>query len=297
MNFKHLQYFWTVAKAGGVLRASQQLHVTPQAISGQVRLLEESLGVTLLERNGRVLELTDMGRLVMSYADEIFNLGNELEDAVSLGPERVRREFRVGIGDMVPKTIAFHLLQPALQLNPPQRMICREGRLIELLSDLAIHKLDLVIADRTMPEDTSIKGYNHILGESRLAIFGTSELRDKWPGTFPECLASAPLLLPGNDSAIRTKLIAWFAQRQLRLHIIAEFDDSALLKAFGKAGAGFFAAPMVLSNEICSEYKVVSLGELEGLTEQFFAISVERQLRHPAVLAVRDQAHNALFAS
>ncbi|WP_374349044.1 transcriptional activator NhaR [Chitinimonas sp.] len=297
MNFKHLQYFWTVAKAGGVMRASEQLHVTPQAISGQLRLLEESLGASLLQKQGRGLELTDMGRLVLSYADEIFSLGEELKEAVSVGPAGVPREFRVGIGDMVPKTVAFHLLQPALQLSPPQRLICREGQLLELLGELAMHRLDLVIADRPLTAEANIKGFNHLLGESGLTVMGVPALCKQYAGEFPACLNGAPFLLPGPDAAIRPRLLAWLAQRQIKLKVVGEFDDGALLKAFGKAGAGFFIAPTVLQEEVAADYAVSAIGELSGLGEQFYAISVERQIRHPAVLAVNEQARHALFVA
>ncbi|MBV1776508.1 transcriptional activator NhaR [Burkholderiaceae bacterium DAT-1] len=296
LNFKHLQYFWMVARAGGVMRASEQLHVTPQAISGQLRLLEESLGATLLQKQGRGLELTDMGRLVLSYADEIFSLGEELKEAVSIGPAGVPREFRVGIGDMVPKTVAFHLLQPALQLNPPQRLICREGQMLALLGELAMHRLDLVIADRPLTAEANIKGFNHLLGESSLTVMGTPALCQQYAGTFPACLHGAPFMLPGPDSAIRPRLLSWLAQRQIKLRVVAECDDGALLKAFGKAGAGFFIAPTVLKEEVAADYAVTAIGELTGLSEQFYAISVERQIRHPAVLAVSEQARHALFA-
>lgn len=297
INFKHLHYFWMVAKSGGVMRASELLHITPQAISGQLRLLDDALGATLLERSGRGLELTDMGRLVLSYADEIFSIGEELKEAVSLGPAGVPREFRVGVGDMVPKTVAFHLLMPALRLQPAQRLICREGPLPELLADLALHKLDLVIADRPAPADSHIRCFNHLLGESGLAVFGTPVLCEQWHGDFPARLNGAPLLLPGPDAAIRGRLLAWLDQHHIRPRMVAEFDDGALLKAFGKAGAGFFVAPTVLQADICADYGVVAIGGVPSVAEQFYAISVERKLRHPAVLAVTEQARHALFAA
>lgn len=277
------------------MRASEQLHLTPQAISGQLRLLESALDADLFRKAGRHLELTEMGRMVLSYADEIFSLGKELQAAVNNGPVGLPQEFRVGVGDMVPKTIAFHLLQPALASGIPMRLVCREGRLIELLGELAIHRLDMVIADRPMPPEANVKGFNHFLGESSVSIFGTPTLSAIWAGEFPSRLNGAPFLMPGPDAAIRPRLSAWLEQQKVRPRIAAEFDDGALLKAFGKSGTGFFAAPTVLAAEICNEYGVEALGEITQLTEQFYAISVERQLRHPAVVAVTERARNDLF--
>ncbi|WP_269530948.1 transcriptional activator NhaR [Chitinimonas sp. BJYL2] len=295
LNYKHLHYFWMVVKHGGVLRASEQLHLTPQAISGQLRLLDEAMGTPLLRKRGRGLELTDAGRLVLSYADEIFHLGRELQDVLRNYPGGLPQQFRVGVGDMVPKTIAFHLLQPAMSADLPVRLICREGGLMALLADLAIHQLDLVIADRPLPPEANVRAFNHLLGESAISILATADLCRSLTGSFPDCLQDAPWLLPGQDAAIRPRLLAWLERRRLRVRVVAEFDDGALLKAFGKAGMGCFAAPSVLAATICEEYQLQELGRIDELTEQFYAISVERQLRHPAVLAVTNQARNTLF--
>lgn len=297
-NYKLLHYFWIVAKSGGVIRASERLCLTPQAISGQLRTLEEQIGHPLFQREGRQLVLTDMGRLVQSYADEMFSLGEELQDAIAHGPQGAIQEFRVGIGDMVPKTVAFQLLRPALQLEQPAqpvRLICREGQLLNLLGDLATHKLDLVLADRPLPPDANIRGFNHLLGESTLTLMGTAELCRSWGGAFPAALQGAPLLLPGPDAAIRPRLEAWLERSRLRPRVVAECDDGALLKAFGKAGAGFFVVPTVLANTIAEEYHVEARGEISELKEQFYAIAVQRKLRHPAVIAVTDQARQHLF--
>lgn len=296
LNYKHLYYFWIVCKSGGVIRASERLFLTPQAISGQIKALEEQIGTPLFRRDGRQLALTDMGRLVQSYADEMFSIGEELQEAITQGPQGVAQEFRVGIGDMVPKTVAFELLQPALQLDYPLRLICREGRLINLLGDLATHKLDLVLADRPLPTEANIRGFNHLLGESSLSVLGTAELCQQWNGQFPQALNNAPFLLPSADAVIRPRLEAWLERAHIRPRIVAEFDDGALLKAFGKSGAGFFVVPSVLAQTICHEYQVAFRGEISELKEQFYAISVQRQLRHPAVIAVTERARHELFA-
>ncbi|MBM5573373.1 transcriptional activator NhaR [Deefgea sp. CFH1-16] len=297
LNYKHLYYFWMICKTGGVIRASERLFLTPQAISGQLKALEEQIGSPLFRREGRQLTLTDMGRLVQSYADEMFSLGEELQEAIELGPQGVAQEFRVGIGDMVPKTVAFELLQPALQMDFHLRLICREGRLLNLLADLATHKLDLVLADRPLPAEANIRGFNHLLGESTLSVLGTATLCAQWTGDFPTALHGAPFLLPGIDAVIRPRLEAWMERVHIRPKIVAEFDDGALLKAFGKASAGFFVVPTVLAHSICQEYQVAVRGVIGELKEQFYAISVQRKLRHPAVIAVTERARHELFAN
>lgn len=295
LNFKHLHYFWVVAKAGSIARASEQLHLTPQAISGQLSVLDDALGTELFRRAGRNLELTDSGRLVLSYADEIFTLGKELQDALLTGTMGVMQEFRVGIGDMVPKTLAFHLLEPALRAEMPFRLICREGQLIDLLAELGVHRLDLVIADRPMPTSMNIRGFNHLLGECGLTFFGAAALAQTWAGDFPQCLHRAPFLLPGTDAVVRPKLMSWFERHKIRPNIVGEFDDGALLKSFGQAGVGFFAGPTALQTQIMTQYAVVAIGAAADVVEQVYAISVERHLTHPAVVAVSQAARNSLF--
>lgn len=297
LNYKHLYYFWVICKSGGVIRASERLFLTPQAVSGQLKALEEQIGSSLFRRDGRQLALTDMGRLVQSYADEMFSLGEELQEAIALGPQGVAQEFRVGVGDMVPKSVAFELLQPALQMDFQVRLICREGRLLNLLADLAVHKLDMVLADRPLPAEANIRGFNHLLGESTLSVLGTPSLCEQWAGDFPMALNGAPFLLPSADAVIRPRLEAWMERAHLRPRVVAEFDDGALLKAFGKAGAGFFVVPTVLAQNISQEYRVNIRGTISELKEQFYAISVQRKLRHPAVIAVTEKARHELFAN
>jgi LysR family transcriptional activator of nhaA len=294
INFKHLHYFHAVAKAGAVNRAAEKLHLTPQTLSGQLTQFEQRLGVSLFRRTGRRLELTETGRLAMSYAEELFQVSAELEAVLRNGKEERAFPFRVGIADVVPKSIAYQLLAPALAVPEAVHLVCREDRLDRLLAELAIHRLDMVLADRPMPPGMDVKGYSHPLGECGVAFFAAPVLAARLNGAFPECLAGAPLLVPGEDSALRAPLLRWLERKGARPRIVGEFDDSALMKAFGKAGAGVFPAPSATREEVEKQYSVIRLGETHELHERFFAISVERQIRHPAVLAVSEGAQGAL---
>jgi LysR family transcriptional regulator, transcriptional activator of nhaA len=297
INFKHLNYFYTVAKTGAVNRAAEKLHLAPQTLSGQLGQFEDRLGVELFRRTGRRLELTETGRLVLSYAEEIFQVTRELEQSMRNSLEERVFPFRVGIADVVPKSIAYRLLAPALALTEPVHLICREDRLDRLLGELAIHHLDMVLADRPMPSDMDVKGYSHPLGESGVAFFATPELAARLSGEFPDCLAGAPMLIPGEDSALRAPLLRWMERRNLRPRIVGEFDDSALKKVFGKAGAGVFTAALATAADVENQYGVIRLGETRDLLERFFAISVERKVTHPAVRAILEAASRALLDS
>lgn len=296
LNYKHLHYFWTVAKAGGITRASERLHVTPQTISGQLSLFEDVLGEVLFTRSGRQFELTEAGRLVLSYADEIFSLGQELEEVLHHHPTGFPPQFRVGVTDAVSKSLAYRLLEPAMQLPEPPRMICREGKVASLLAELAVHRLDILIADSPMPPALDVRGFSHLLGESGLTFFATKELAQKHTGNFPQCLDGAPLLLPGEDVAVRPRLARWFNDHKIRPRITGEFDDGALMKAFGRAGVGIFSAPTAIAEQVMRQHDVVSIGATEELKEQFYAISVERKLTHPAVVAISRAARQELFS-
>lgn len=296
LNYKHLHYFMRVAETGSVVDASRQLHLTPQTISGQIQLLGDRLGGPLFEKVGRRLVLTDTGQLALSYAQEIFSLGSELEAAVR---DRVRQgrtvEFRVGVADAVPKSIAYHLVEPALTVEVPVRIVCREWRLDRLLSELAVHKLDLVIADAPLPPSVSVKAFSHHLGGSPIGVFAARSLRSRVRKPFPDCLNGAPLLMPGEDSAVGQRLRAWFRVQGMQPRIVAEFDDSALAQEFGRQGVGFFLGPDVLAEEIQARLQVERVGVIDGVDEQFYAISIERRITHPCVLAISRAARNALF--
>ena len=296
VNYKHLHYFWAVAREGGVARASERLHLTPQTISGQLSLLEEDLGVALFTRVGRNLEITETGRLVLSYANEIFSLGGELEEVMHQLPDGRPQLFRVGVVDVLPKSIAHRILQPALQMPESVRMICHEASLDTLLAELAVHRLDLVLADRPIPSTVSIRGFSHKLGECAVSFFATEKLEKKLTGDFPGCLDGAPLLLPGSSTQLRSEIDQWLDKHRIHPRIIAEFDDSALMKAFGQEGAGIFIAPAAIEAEVERQYQVTAIGQVDEVKEHFYAISVERRVTHPVVFAVVEVARESLFS-
>ncbi len=295
LNFKHLHYFWMVAKSGSIAGASKHLHLTPQSISGQLGELEDRLGVELFRRVGRGLELTETGRRIFSYADEIFALGNELLEVALDQTVRKSLPFRVGIADSVPKSVAYRVVEPALRIREPVRLICREGRLAPLLAEMAVHRLDLVIADRPMPTHLNVRGYSHFLGESDLTVFAAPHLAQSLTGTFPALLDRAPFLLPGEDVALRPDLVRWFEAQRLYPRIVGEFEDSALLKAFGQAGAGLFVAPTAIADYVSRQYAVQAVGRIESVTEQLYAITTERRLLHPAIVAVVQATQHEFF--
>ncbi|MDP2027476.1 MAG: transcriptional activator NhaR [Pseudomonadota bacterium] len=297
LNYKHLHYFWVVAKSGGVSKAAERLHLTPQSISGQLGVLEEALATQLFRRVGRTLELTDAGRMVLGYAEEIFVLGEELQEALRQQPASRSMQFRVGIADMVAKSVAYQLLEPAMRIDEKPRLQCREGRLDSLLGELAVHRLDLVIADRPMPSRLNVRGFSHMLGECGLTFLAAPALAAQHNGDFPQLLDGAPLLLPGEDAAVRPKLMRWLDAQRIRPRIVGEFDDSALLNAFGKEGAGIYAVPSTIAELIQTQAGSVLLGHTEAVTEQFYAISTERRLTHPAVLAISEAARLQMFSA
>jgi len=295
LNFKHLRYFWTVAKAGSIARASEQLHITPHAISSQIGLFEDALGVALFERVGRRLVLTDSGERILGLAEEIFMLGNEIVDVLRDPAEHHAPRLRIGVCDSVPKSVTSRLLRVALSGPASARLVCREGRLSELLGELALQRLDAVIADRPMPTGLGVRAYTHLLGESTLSVFGAPSLVDRYGDDFPRCLDHAPFLMPGDDVAFRSELTRWFARHRIRPKVVAEVDDLALLKAFGQDGAGFFVAPSVIASFISQQYDVVCLGELPQVREQVFLITIGRRIVHPVLQAISRQAAQEVF--
>lgn len=297
MNYKHLHYFFQVAKLGGVGRASERLHLSPQTISGQIQSLEEALGTPLFAKSGRCLVLTEVGRMVFGYAEAIFSIGAELEEAVREYPQQGRPlEFRVGVADAVPKTIACRLIEPAAQLPEPVRIVCREWKLDTLLGELALHRLDLVIADAPIPSDVSVRAFNHRLGSCGISFFAAPSLHAAFKGRFPACLDGAPLLVPADESALGQRLRAWLQARSLHPRVVGECDDSALAKEFGRRGMGVFVGPTVLEQDIEKQYGVRVLGSTTDVEAEFFAISVERRLTHPCVTAITEAARTELFA-
>lgn len=297
LNYKHLHYFWVVAKEGGISRASEKLHLTPQTISGQLTLLENHLGVSLFSRIGRGLEITETGRLVLSYADEIFSLGGELEELIQQLPASLPEILRVGVADVVPKSIAHRILAPALKMKQPVRMICRESSLDSLLAELSVHRLDLVLADRPIPSTVSARGYSHKLGECGVSFFAKKKIANKLKGDFPQCLDGAPLLLPSDGNHLRSAIDKWLDKHRLNPNIVGEFDDSALMKVFGQEGAGIFIAPSAIQTEVESQYHAVCIGSSDEVKERFYAISVERKILHPVVVDIMKTARESLFSN
>ena len=295
LNYKHLHYLWMVARAGGVARAAERLHVTPQSISGQLKVLEDRLGGNLFRKVGRKLELTDAGRVALSYAEEIFPRGEELEEALKHRRGAMPEVLRVGIADVVPKSIAFRLLEPVLRLPEPVRIVCREWRLKDLLAELAVQRLDVVIADAPMPNELDVRAYSHPLGACGVAFFAAPALARQCRSGFPRTLDGAPMLLPGEDAAVRPRLMQWFAAQRISPRIVGEFDDRALMHDFGQAGSGVFAAPAPLTAELRQRYGVALIGATDAVPETFYAISVERRVTAPAVLAMRKAARESLF--
>jgi len=295
INYKHLHYFWVVANEGSIARASESLHLTPQTISGQLSLLEENLGEALFNRVGRNLELTETGRLALSYADEIFSLGGELEEVLHNVPDSRPLVFKVGVADVVPKSIAYRLLAPSLKLNEAVRIVCRENNIESLLAELALHKLDLVISDGPIPQNINVRGYNHLLGECGISFFAVPELAKPLIKNFPQSLKGAPLLLPSEMTVVQSRLLKWLDKLHIHPRIVGEFDDSALMKVFGQAGTGVFIAPTPIAAEIEKQYGVVVIGHADEVREQFYAISVERKISHPAVVSITKTAREWLF--
>ena len=295
LNYKHLRYFWMVAKTGSIATAAAQLHLTPHAISGQLSEFAGTLGVQLFRRAGRNLELTDAGRRIARHAEQIFTAGDELLELVRDGQLASPLPFRVGCADSVSKLIACKLVEPALKLPDPVRLVCREGRLDNLLAELAVHRLDLVIADRPIPVHFSVRAYNHLLGESPMTAFATPAMAAGLEGAFPACLDNAPVLFPGEDFAIRARLLQWLEHEDIHVRVIGEFDDSAMMKAFGQSGAGVFFAPAVIAAQVCDQYGVDALGTVDTVVEQVYAITTERRMSHPATVAIGALAREKLF--
>ncbi|WEN43734.1 Transcriptional activator protein NhaR [Thauera sp. GDN1] len=290
LNFKHLRYFWTVARVGTIAEAGRVLDLAPHSISAQLATFEAALGVSLFRRAGRRLKLTEAGERILGHAEEIFALGDQIVDVVRDDALRRSLPFRIGFPDSMPKSVVHRLIEPALHVERPGRLVCREAPLVELLAELAVHRLDLVIADRPIPPEVSVRGYSTLLGEGTLTVFAAPALAARLKGDFPATLHGAPFLLPGEDVAHRGALLQWFETRRVQPSIVAELDDSALMKAFGQGGAGAFAAPTMIADHVCRQYGVEAVGEIAEVNNQVYAITTERRLAHPAMQVIRDQA-------
>jgi LysR family transcriptional activator of nhaA len=296
LNYNHLFYFWTVVREGGLTQAGRALRLSHPTLSAQVHALEERLGHKLFTRVGRRLQPTEMGRLVFGYAEEIFSLGREMLDAVQGRPSGGALRLQVGVVDAVPKLIVRSLLQPALRLAGPIRLVCHEDSYEKLLSELALYNLDVVLADGPVPSGSAIRAFSHPLGECGVGIFGSPTLARKHRSGFPGSLDGAPMLLPFPSSPLRRALDQWFDAKQVRPRIVAEFEDRALLNVFGADGAGLFPAPLAVQREVREEHGVSMAGEIPEVRERFYAVSVQRRLKHPAVVALTEAARADVFA-
>lgn len=295
VNYNHLQYFFAVAREGSIVKAAESLHITPQTVSGQLKLLEQSIGQPLFDRVGRSLVLTETGHIVLEYAEEIFTIGTELSQVLSGQASLDKVVLSIGIVSSMPKIIAERIVAPTLSGPDPVRLRCHEGSFEQLLGELAVHRLDIVLSDQPMPQGLSLKAFNHKLGESGLAFFAQRRAAGRYKRRFPQSLDDAPLLLPSQNSALRRRLDQWFDSNDVAPQIVGEFDDSALLKAFGEAGAGLFAAPSAIAAEICKMYGMAVVGQTEDVKERFYAISPERRIKHPSVVLITEIARTELF--
>ncbi len=295
LNYHHLLYFWMVAREGSIAQASKVLLLAQPTITGQIRALENTLGQKLFTRSGRNLVPTDVGRLVYRYANEIFSLGRELSDVLKGRPAGRPVRLVVGISDGMPKLIAYRLLQPALTMPEPVQIVCHEDRPERLLAELATSGLDLILTDAPAGSLIRVRAFSHLLGGSGTSFFGTSSLAARYRKNFPASLNGAPFLLPLENAALRRSLEQWFEAKSIRPLVVGEFQDSALLKTFGQGGIGIFASPTVTEKEVRRQYGVSVVGRSESLIERFYAISVERKLKHPAVVAIAEAARDRLF--
>ncbi len=296
INLKHLRYFWAVASNGSIANASEILHLTPQTISGQLSELEYQIGTKLFQKAGRNLALTDAGRLVFNYAEEIFRLSTELEGVLDGRDPSAQLTLNVGIAMVVPKLLAYRILAPVLNLEEPVHLVCTEAPFVELLADLSVHKIDLILADSPFSPGLNIRAYNHLLGESGITFFSREPDDKLYRDNFPQSLDNAPMLMPTTNCALRRSLELWFDNIDVRPSVIAEFDDRALMKAFGEAAGGIFTSPTAVEDDVLDKYAVKVIGRSEEVRERFYAISAERKIKHPAISAITEAARQDLLS-
>jgi LysR family transcriptional activator of nhaA len=296
LNYHHLLYFWVVARKGSIVRASEELRLAHPTISGQIRRLEESLGEKLFRRTGRRLELTEAGGVALRYADEIFTLGREFVDTVKGRASGRPLRLVVGVADVLPPSLVRRFLEPAFRLGNSIRIVCRADKSVEeFLAEMALHRVDVVIADGPAGPAIPVRAFNHLLGECGTSFFAAPKLAATIRRRFPRSLHAAPFLLPGAPSAVRRALEQWFDTQAIVPAVVAECDDSALGKDFGEDGMGVFAAPSVIEKEVLGRYRVRLVGRSEEVRQQFYAISVERKIKHPAVVAICEAARQSIF--
>lgn len=295
LNYHHLLYFWMVAKEGGITPAANVLRLSQPTLSTQIQKLEKSMGLQLFQRKGRSMHLTDSGQMVFRYADEIFSLGNELVDAVRGRPTNDSIRLIVGVPDVLPKMVIYRVLKPVLAMKESVKLVCYEGKLKELLSDLAMHRVDVVLADSPLTPELNVRAFNHLLGQSDVTVFGTAAMAKKYERNFPKSLSGAPMLLPPHNTTLRRTLEQWFDNKDIHPSVVHEFADSAMLKVFGQAGEGMIVVPTAIAADVATQYSLDPIGRLPDVVERFYAISVERRLKHPAVVTLSESARSHLF--
>jgi LysR family transcriptional activator of nhaA len=295
INYQHLFYFWHVVTEGSITAACKKLHLAQPTISGQLTVFEQAIGEKLFYKQGRKLQLTDTGRIVFHYAEEIFALGRDLGNTLKGLPTGRALRLSIGIADALPKLVVYRLMQPVFQLPEPVQIYCYEDKIERLLSDITLQRIDLVLSDTPLTSSSNVNIFNHLLGESPVTVFASAELAAIYRPNFPRSLSGAPFLLPTNNTALRRSLDQWFDNENIRPNIQAEIEDSALIKTFGKGGMGLFVAPTIVEAEIKRQYMVEMVGNIESVKERFYAITVRRQLKHPAVTAILDNARDNLF--
>lgn len=294
LNHNHLYYFWMVAREGGVVRASEELMVSQPTISSQLKDLEKSLGHRLFDRVGRRLVLTEAGRIAFNYASEMFSLSQELQNALEHRPAGRPLRLAVGVLDVIPKPVVRRLLEPATKLEPSIRLVCREDKADRLLADLAARRTDLVLSDSPIGTAVQMEGYNHLLAESGVSFFAAPELASKLRRGFPKSLDGAPMLLPTDHTAVRRSLNFWLDAKRIHPVVAGEFDDSELMFWFGQSGHGVFPAPTMMGTSILKELGMKLVGKTDDIRERFYAISLEENPKHPAVVAVCEAAKRKL---
>ena len=290
LNYNHLYYFYLIAKEGSITQACKILHLTPQTVSGQLATFEDYLGIPLFERSGKRLILNDHGKLVFSYAEDIFKLGHELLQDLSPSQLSQKLTFTVGITDVIPKVFSYDYLKPVLDGDLPIKLICREGELDHLLAELALNRLDVILSDRPIPPGRKVKAYNHKAIDSGMSFYIAKSQASTLKGEFPACLNNQKLLIPGDQSSVKLSLLSWLNDKDLKPNIVAEFDDSALTKLFGQAGYGIFTTPTIVENHVLQTYQVEVIGRTADVTEQLYLITAERKFKHPALVAIQAQS-------
>ena len=296
LNFHHLRYFWVVARKGGVRKAAEELHVSQPSISAQLGLLEESLGHKLFKRSGRNLVLTEMGQLVLSYADEIFSSGRELMNAVRQRPTKHPLRLNIGLTDAFPKLIAFQILKAAFRLDDAIHIICREGEIGPLVTQLAAHRLDIVLADEPASSSLNAKTFNHRLGRSGITFCAVPAIAAKLRRNFPQSLDGAPALLPSENMGMRAALETWFDTKGIRPRLVGEFEDTALMEVCSAGGRGFTVVHSVIDRTALKHYDLRVIAKVEECGSDFYAITADRRVKHPAAMAITEHAYSTLFA-